>query len=144
VVANVKGSSAKRIIGKPGQKKGLKGLTRSTAKPDKQVEVTMDRYPDCGNELGLPIRIESKIIEDISKPQSVIVTEYKIAHYICPCYQKEVVGTDPSCPNEGKFGNNAIALATILKYEDRLPHRIIQDALMRLYRLNPTFRTLDL
>jgi biotin-(acetyl-CoA carboxylase) ligase len=48
--------------GKPGQKIGHKGITRPHAKPDKQVEVTADRCPDCGSELGDPIRIESKII----------------------------------------------------------------------------------
>ncbi len=103
--------------------------------PDKQVEVTMDRCPDCGAELGSPFRIDSKIVEEIPEPQPIMVTEYKIAHYKCPCCQKEVAAKDPSCPQEGKFGNNVIALATIFKYEDRLPHRKIHDAMMRLYRL---------
>jgi len=46
--------------------------------------------------------------------------------------QYENAHTPPSCPQEGKFGNNVIALAT-LKYEDRLPHRKIHDAMVRLY-----------
>jgi len=121
--------------GTPGQKIGHKGVTRPYVTPDKQVDVTADRCPDCGTELGLPFRIESKIIEEIPQPQPIIVTEYKIAHYRCPCCRKEVVAGDSGCPHEGKFGNNAIALATILKYEDRLPHRKIQDALTRLYGL---------
>ena len=121
--------------GKPGQKVGHKGVTRPYVAPDKQVEVTMDRCPDCGAELGSPFRIDSKIVEEIPEPQPIMVTEYKIAHYKCPCCLKEVVAKDPSCPQEGKFGNNVIALATVLKYEDRLPHRKIHDAMMRLYRL---------
>ena len=121
--------------GKPGQKIGHKGVTRPHAVPDSQIEVTADRCPDCGSELGTPFRIESKIIEEIPEPQPVVVTEYKIAHYRCPCCRKEVVANDASCPHEGKFGNNAIAQATLLKYEDRLPHRKIQSALKRLYRL---------
>ena len=52
-----------------------------------------------------------------------------------PCCQKEDAAKDPSCPQEGKFGNSVIALAKIFKYEDRLPHRKIHDAMMRLYRL---------
>nr|QNO48552.1 hypothetical protein JAJEHNPH_00011 [Methanosarcinales archaeon ANME-2c ERB4]QNO48941.1 hypothetical protein OEPDFBKK_00017 [Methanosarcinales archaeon ANME-2c ERB4] len=63
-----------------------------------------------------------------SEPQPVIVTEYTIAHYTCPHCQKEVVATDPSCPKEGIFGNNVIAQAALLKYEDRLPHRKIRNA----------------
>jgi len=125
----------KGFNGKPGQKIGHKGITRPHAKPDKQVEVTADRCPDCGSELGDPIRIESKIIEEIPEPQPIIVTEYKIAHYRCPCCLKEVVASNFGCPHEGKFGNNVIALATVLKYEDRLPHRKIQDAMKRLFGL---------
>jgi len=121
--------------GKPGQKMGHKGITRPYAKPDRQIEVTMDRCPDCGTKLGNPFRIESKIIEEIPEPEPVTVTEYKIAHYICSHCQKEIVGTDPGCPNEGMFGNNTIAQVALLKYKDRLPHRKIRDALKRVYGL---------
>jgi transposase len=122
--------------GKPGQKTGHKGITRPRATPDRQVEVTADRCPDCGTELGNPIRIDSKVIEEIPEPPPVLVTEFRIAHYICPCCHKEVVANDANCPFEGRFGNNIIAQTTLLKYEDRLPHRKIQDALKRLHGLN--------
>jgi len=121
---------------KPGQKKGHKGVTRPPAKPDRQVEVTKDRCPDCGAELGDPFSVETKVIEEIPEPQPVIVTEYHIAHYTCPHCQKEVVATDASCPKEGRFGNNTIAQAVLLKYEDRLPHRKIRNALIRQYGLD--------
>jgi predicted RNA-binding Zn-ribbon protein involved in translation (DUF1610 family) len=92
--------------GKPGQKIGHTGVTRPLATPDSQVEVTADRCPDCGSELGIPFRIESKIIEEIPEPQQAIVTEYKIAHYQCPRCRKEIVANDASGPHEGKFGHN--------------------------------------
>jgi transposase len=123
-------------MGKPGQKIGHKGVTRPHAKPDRQVEVTADRCPDCGTELGDPIRIESKIIEEIPEPKPIIVTEYKIAHYRCPCCHREVTANDAACPIEGRFGNNVIAQTTLLKYEDRLPHRKIQETLKRLHGLH--------
>jgi len=132
---NRKKDQDKNDKGKPGQKIGHKGVTRPYAPPDRQVEVTMDHCPDCGSDLGAPFRIDSKIIEEIPEPQPVIVTEYKIAHYICPCCRKEVAAKDPGCPHEGKFGNNVIAQATLLKYEDRVPHRKIHDAMMRLFGL---------
>jgi len=122
--------------GKPGQKEGHDGVTRPRAKPDETVEVTASRCPDCGAKLGDPVCTESRIIEEIPDPQPVIVTEFLVAHYICPCCQKEVVATDPDCPNEGIFGNSTIAQATLLKYKYRLPHRKIQDALKRLHGLN--------
>jgi transposase len=95
----------------------------------------MDRCPDCGTDLGAPFRIDTKIIEEIPEPQPIIVTEYKIGHYICPGCRKKVVSSDPGCPHEGKFGNNVIAQATLLRYDGRMPHRIIQDAMMRLFGL---------
>ena len=106
---NRKKDQDKNNKGKPGQKVGHKGLTRPYATPDRQVEVTMDRCPDCGTDLGAPFRIDSKIVEEIPKPQPIIVTEYKIAHYRCPCCRKEVAAKDPGCAHEGKFGNNVIA-----------------------------------
>ena len=39
---------------KPGQKIGHKGVTRPYVAPDRQVEVTIDRCPDCGADLGAP------------------------------------------------------------------------------------------
>ena len=77
---NRKKDQEKDIKGKPGQKIGHKGVTRPNVTHDRQVDVTMDRSPDCGAELGLPFRIDSKIIEEIPEPQPIIVTEYKIAH----------------------------------------------------------------
>jgi transposase len=40
------------------------------------------------------------------------------------------------CFLEGRFGKNIIAETTLLKYEDRLPHRKIQVALRRSHGLN--------
>ena len=131
-----KRESDKGDRGKPGQKVGHKGVSRSHVDPDIQVEVTVDRCPECGTELGDPIRTESKIIEEIPEPQPIIVTEFKIAHYRCPTCHKEVVASNPNIPVEGRFGNNVIAQTTLLKYEDRLPHRKIQNALRRLHGLN--------
>ena len=122
--------------GKPGQKVGHKGISRPFSNPDKEVEVTADRCPECGSELGDPVRIESKIIEETPDPQPIIVTEFKIAHYRCPSCHKEVVASNPNIPVAGRFGNNVIAQTTLLKYEDRLPHRKIQNALIRLHGLD--------
>ena len=133
-----------RDQGKPGQKIGHEGVTRPQAKPNRQVEVTADRCPDCGAELGIPIRIESKIIEEIPDPQPIIVIEYRIAHYSCPCCHREVVAKDSDCPSEGRFGNNTITQTTLLKYEDRLPHRKIREALRRMHGLDISCCNLDL
>src|SRR5512136_3129857 len=46
------------------------------------------------------------------------------------------VANDSDCPSEGRFGNNTIAQTTLLKYEDRLPHRKIREALRRMHGLD--------
>ena len=79
-----------RDKGKPGRKLGHEGVTRPQASPDRQVEVTADQCPDCGTDLGDPIRFESKIIEELPEPQPIVVIEYRIAHYTCPCCHREV------------------------------------------------------
>ena len=112
--------------GKPGQKVGNEGITRPHAKPDETVEVTADRCPDCGAKLGNPVSTESRIVEEIPEPQPSIVTEFLVAHYICPCCQKEVIATDPNCPHEGIFGNNTIAQVTMLKYQGGFRFSAIQ------------------
>jgi transposase len=132
---NRKKDPDKNNKGRPGQKIGHRGVTRPYAAPDRLVEVTIDLCPDCGADLGAPFRIDSKIIEEIPEPQPIMVTEYKIAHYRCPCCRKEVIASDPGCPHEGKFGNNVIAQATMLKYDGRITHRKIHDAMMRLFGL---------
>jgi hypothetical protein len=79
--------------GRLGQKIGHKGVTRPYAAPDRQVEVTIDRCPDCGADLGAPFRIDLKIIEEIPEPQPIIVTEYKIGHYEVPAAGKKLLQT---------------------------------------------------
>jgi transposase len=122
--------------GKPGQKEGHEGVTRPRPKPDETVEVTANRCPDCGTMLGDRVSTETKIIEEIPDPQPAMITEFRIAHYICPCCHKEVVATDPDCPKEGAFGNSTIAQVTMRRFDDRLPHRKIQKALKRMHGMN--------
>lgn len=50
--------------------------------------------------------------------------------------RKEVVAS--------KFGNNVIAQATLPKYEDRLPHRKIQDKMKKMFELKISLLRFDL
>jgi len=117
--------------GKPGQKNGHKGVTRPEPEPDETIAVTAEACPDCGCTLGKPTAIESRIIEDLPEPRQAKVTEFLLAHYLCPNCNKEIVASHPECPEEGRFGKNLISLATVMKYLDRLPYRKIRRALKR-------------
>ena len=67
---------------KPGRPSGRKGSTRPRPKPDRVVNVTKEECPYCKSPLGEPVEVESRIIEEIPEPQPVIVTEFRVAHYM--------------------------------------------------------------
>ncbi len=124
--------------GSPGRSKGHKGITRPTPEPERTVDVTIDECPTCHSLLGEPVKVESRIIEEIPEPMPITVTEFRIAHYACPSCGEHVIARHPECPTEGRFGPRAMAHITLLKYEDRLPHRKVCRALKREFGLDIT------
>jgi transposase len=88
--------------------------------------------------LGEPVKIESRIIEEIPIPKPITVTEFRLAHYDCPSCGEHVIARHPECPTEGRFGPRALAHITLLKYDDRLPHRKVCRTLKREFGLEIT------
>jgi transposase len=127
--------------GRIGRPPGAEGSTRPVPEPDETVEVTEQKCPSCNRLLGKPVFFETKVIEEIPEPQPVRVTEYRIAHYNCPCGE-HVVAKHPGCPRQGRFGPNLQAEVALLKVKDRLPLRKIQQVLYRRYRLTITPATI--
>lgn len=121
--------------GTPGQKEGHAGTTRPTPEPTERKEATMKNCPHCSSSLGESKGVIHKIITDIPDPQPVKVTDYVLHVYDCPKCHEEIVADHPDIPKEGNFGKNVLAQTTLMKYEDRLPHRKIQDALNRQFDL---------
>ncbi len=68
-------------------------------------------------------------------PKPIKVTEFRVAHYDCPSCGKQVIARHPECPTEGRFGPRALAHITLLKYDDRLPHRKVCRTLEREFGL---------
>jgi transposase len=121
-----------------GRPKGYKGNTRPTPEPEETKDVTVEECPHCHSPLGEPVKVESRIIEDIPEPRAVKVTEFRLAHYDCSSCGEHVVARHPECPTEGRFGPRALAHITLLKYDDRLPHRKVCRALKREFGLEIT------
>jgi transposase len=121
--------------GTPGQKEGHAGTTRPTPEPTEHKEATMENCPHCSASLGESKGVIHKIITDIPDPQPVKVTDYVLHVYDCPKCHEEIVAGHPDLPAEGDFGKNILAQTTLMKYEDRLPHRKIQEALNRQFGL---------
>lgn len=117
-----------------GQKEGHEGTSRAQAKPTNIVDVRRKRCQCCNRKLHKPSWIEPRIIEEIPKPEPIIVTQYNIAHYDCKCGM-HIIASHPDCPKEGRFGKNLLSHIAILKFDDRLPHRKVMEALKRDYNI---------
>lgn len=120
---------------RPGRKGGHKGVTRPTPEPQERLDVTEETCPHCSSSLSDPVSVESKVVEDILPADRTIVREYRIGHYKCGTCGEEVIANHPDCPKEGSFGNNVLVQTTLLKYEERLPHRKVKAVLKRQYGL---------
>lgn len=119
-----------------GAPKGHEGTTRPTPEPNKFEELKFDSCPNCNKRLGRPRSIKKRIIEDIPDLLPLIITEFTIPHYFCNHCNAEVIPSHPGLPDEGRFGPNLQTEITLMKYEDRLPHRKIASTLNRKYGLN--------
>jgi len=109
----------------PGAPKGHPGTTRPVPKPDIVVKPKWNKCPRCGARLGKPARVKHHIIEDVPKPQPVVVKDLLEFEGDCPKCGAHVVARHPDCPPEGRFGKNLLSYVALLKYEARLPlHKI--------------------
>ena len=131
-------NSSKNSPKKNGRPKGHKGTTRLIPGVDKIINVRLNKCPYCKGKLDEPIKIESRIIEDIPKPQQVKVTKYQIAYYECPHCGEKVVSSHPDLPKEGRFGKYLVSKVVLLKYNERLPLRKVVEVLKRDYGLSIT------
>jgi len=115
-----------------GRSEGHEGTTRAYKKPDRTLEKKKKKC-DCGKKLKL-LYSESMIIEEIPKPQPIIVTEFIINHYECSEHGQIVVKHE-DCPESGRFGNNVLAQTSLMRFEQRLPLRKVHEALERFYEI---------
>ncbi len=126
-------------LGKTGAPKGHEGTTRPEPTPDKVVDVApLKRCPSCNTKLEKPTGFEKRIIEEIPEPQPVLAIQYNLPRQTCPCCGLEIITTHPDCPDTGRFGFNTQANVALLKYDGRLPHRKVAEALKRDHQLEIT------
>ena len=121
--------------GRVGRPRGHEGVTRPQATPTESIPLTLAKCPHCRSRLGKPVKVESKIIEEIPEPRPVKVTEFLVRHYECKSCGEHVAASDSRCPREGVFGPRTLAHITLLKYHGRLPHRKVCETLEREFGL---------
>ena len=121
--------------GTPGRKEGHDPEWRSPSDPDKEVDVTCDCCPECGEHFDESVGICPRLVEEIPDPQPPEVTQYNRHRYECHSCGTETVASHPDCPDEGQFGVNVIAQAALSRYDHRLPYRKIADRFEQLHGL---------
>lgn len=127
---------------KIGAPLGHKGTTREKKEPTERINVEAIQCSHCHDLLDKPFKQERKTVEEIPDPQPIRVIEFTINHYKCLTCSKITVASHPSLPEEGNLGNNLQAQIALMKYEDRLPHRKIEQTLNRQYGLDLTPSTI--
>jgi transposase len=119
--------------GKLGAKTGHKKWDRKQPEPTQTIEHSETNCPHCNHQLGKPIKIKRKIVEDIPEPTPIIVTEHLIPHYKCKHCGKIVI-PKTKLPR-GSFGYNLQTEIALLNVDSRLPLRKIKSILQRNYKL---------
>jgi transposase len=127
--------SARTDGGTPGRKPGHDPDFRDSPDPDREVEVTCDCCPECGEDFDESEGVSPRLVEEIPDPQPPEATQYNRHCYECDACGAETVASHSNCPDEGQFGVNVVAQATLSKYEYRLPHRKIADRFEQLHGL---------
>jgi transposase len=123
----------------PGAQSGHVGTTREQKKPDEVRDApSLKECPNCHHALGDPIGSIPYIFEDIPQIQSAKTTQINQGVYECPCCGEILIAEDPQCPKSGRFGFNLIAEAVMMRFEQRLPLRKIQQALRIQFKLDMT------
>lgn len=121
--------------GKRGAPDGHDGATRSTPAPTLQVEHKLDRCQHCQGMLGRPYDKLSYLVEEVPEPRPIEVTEHILPQYICShCGQHN----SAPAPTLGRFGPRTCAHVALLKFDDRLPHVKVVQALSRQFDLTMT------
>jgi len=79
-----------------------------------------------------------RIVEEIGNPAPRHVIDFLEFGWECAGCGASTSARHPECPPEGRLGRNVLVQATLMKYEERLPHRKVSEALERTYGLRVT------
>jgi transposase len=102
---------------RPGAKDGHRGARRKApAKIDQHVEHRLEVCPCCGGELQRCRRQRKRIIEDIPREITPIVTAHTVHRDYCPSCKKHVEPVVPDALPNATLGHHVIALSSWFHY----------------------------
>jgi len=123
----------------PGRPRGHPGRTRPRPRADVvKTPEWKDRCEGCGAPLGGPSSVDHRIVEEIGNPAPKQVIDFLEFGWECAGCGASTSSRHPECPPMGRFGRNVLVQATLMKFEERLPHRKVSEALERTYGLRVT------
>ena len=123
----------------PGRPRGHPGRTRPRPRPDVvKTPEWKNRCEGCGAPLGGPSSVDHRIVEEISNPAPRQVIDFLEFGWTCAGCGASTSSRHPECPPMGWFGRNVLVQVTLLKFEERLPHRKVCESLERTYGLRVT------
>jgi len=125
--------STKTNSKKIGSPKGHPKYIRKDPNPDESIIYSESICPHCSHALNKPFKTERILEEEIPEPTPIKVTEHLVNYYKCPSCNKTIIAKN-NAPT-GRFGKNAQAHISLLKYDDRLPIRKVAQSLERHYGL---------
>lgn len=102
---------------KPGAKKGHAGSRRKTPPTiDAREEHRLETCPCCGGELQRCQRTRTRIIEDIAREITPVVTEHTIHRDYCPSCKKHVEPVVADAMPNATLGHHVMALSSWFHY----------------------------
>jgi hypothetical protein len=102
---------------RPGAKAGHAGSRRRTPTPiDARVEHRLDACPCCGGGLQRCDRQRTRIIEDIPRQITPLVTEHTIHRDYCPACRKHVEPVVADAMPNATLGHHVMALSSWFHY----------------------------
>ena len=102
---------------KPGARKGHRGSRRKTPEQiDARVEHRLEACPCCGGPVQRCNRSRTRVIEDIPKQITPVVTEHTIHRDYCPSCRKHVEPVVPDAMPGATLGHHVVALSSWFHY----------------------------
>lgn len=130
VPVHQKPAKDKRRRKKPGAKDGHAG-SRRKAPPqiDARVEHRLQVCPCCGGQLQRCNRTRTRVIEDIPREITPVVTEHTVHRDYCPSCKKHVEPVVPDAMPNATLGHHVIALSSWFHYGLGITIAQVQDIL---------------
>jgi transposase len=102
---------------KPGAREGHEGSRRQTPpRIDARVEHRLEVCPCCGGPVQRCKRTRTRIVEDIPREITPVVTEHTIHRDYCPACKKHVEPVVPDAMPNATLGHNIVALSSWFHY----------------------------